>query len=200
MKQNEKKWKELYGGAVPTLVQRWSWNVQANVGPGVRWWSGMNRWMNRKWTIMKKDWINDEPVMKRSWTIDELADERLMKGWHEGVVRGWIGDEQMVNKWWNWSVWVRGRCALEYICTFMCPDVCLGVGRCALWYNCAFMCPYVCLGAPWWVFVPLCVGGCALVLWDVFGCALVLWYVGAGALGNMCALVVRGWCENFPYP
>ena len=85
--------------------------------------------------------------MKRSRTIDEPADERLMKGWHEGVVRGRVGDEQMMNKWWNWDVWVS-------ICTFMYWDVCLGVrvwgdvrpgifvhvcvgmyGRCAPWGN-----------------------------------------------------------------
>ena len=74
--------------------------------------------------------------MKRSRTIDEPANERLMKGWHEGVVRGRIGDEQMMKL----GCVGEGRCALVYICTFMCPYVCLSVPWCRGEAPCTFMC------------------------------------------------------------
>ena len=81
--------------------------------------------------------------MKRSRTIDEPADERFMKGWHEGVVRGRIGDEQMMKL----GCVGEGRCALVYICTFMCPSV--GEMRSGVYL---------------YFYVPGCVFGCALVL------------------------------------
>jgi len=66
--------------------------------------------------------------MKSSRTINESVNERLMKGWREGVVRGWIGNEQPTNKWWKWSV--RDVWGVELM-----KLACAGCGGSApLWY------------------------------------------------------------------
>jgi len=153
--------------------------------------------------------------MKSSRTINESVNERLMKGWREGVVRGWIGNEQPTNKWWNWSVWdvveVRpcGICSFMWFYILSCAFICFRIPAMCEW--CANdeivrrgVCE-VCEVCKWWKWSvrdvvevrPL--GICSFMYFIVGACIL--------CAGDVCKWVCIEMCEgwrgalrDFPYP
>ena len=96
--------------------------------------------------------------MKSSRTINESVNELLMKGWREGVVRGWIGNEQPTNKWWKMECAGWGEMLFMSICSFMWFYVLSCAGN-------AFI--YVLVMCEWWNLVVKILGKCArgIVQW-----------------------------------